>query len=414
MKKIVLSVISLLIVSATIWGQDIITVSGKVQDSSNRRPLGFASVYVSAANISNVSNMDGIFSLKIPVAHRNDTVVVSYLGYKSAKIAISSFNNGELTVNLEPSVYSLEQIVIKPQDAASIVKMAISNIVKNYPSRAVQMTAFYREMIRKKNTYISINEAILDIDKASYRGYRSDQIGIYKARGNHDENRIDTLIMKFQGGPHSAIDVDVVKSPFLWTDLTDMDDIYNFKFADPIIINDRSFYAITFNKKPNNPEMYFRGTIYIDSETSAIGRVEFNMNVEGNNSKATALFVRKKPANLQINMLSAKYVVNYRESQGLWYFDHSRTELMFDVKWDKRWFSSTYTITSELAITDISESLERSRIATEDRIKPSDFISSKVSDYVDENFWGDYNVIEPEESIERVINRIIRQLRRRE
>jgi len=412
MKKVILSAISLLILSVTVLGQEVITVSGKVLDASNKRPLGFASIYINTSNISNVSNMDGVFSIKIPPSNRNDTLLISYLGYKSAKIAINSFNNKELTINLEPSVYTLEQVVVKPQDAVSMMKTAISNITKNYPAKPMQMTAFYREMIQKRSTYVSINEAVLDIDKASYRGYRADQIGIYKARGNHDENRIDTLLMRFQGGPHSALEIDIAKSPFLWTDLVDIDQVYNFRLEDPVTINDRFFYVISFNKKPSNPDMYFRGKVYIDSETTAIGRVEFNMNVE-NDPRANNLFVRKKPANLKIDISSAKYIVNYRESDGLWYFDHSRTELLFNVKWDKKWFSSTYTVTSELAITDISDGTERSRIAVEDRIRQNDFISNRINDYTDDNFWEDYNVIEPEESIERVINRIIRQLRRR-
>ena len=413
MKKVILSAILLLILSVIALGQEVITVSGKVLDASNKRPLGFASIYINTSNISNVSNMDGVFSIKIPPSNRNDTLLISYLGYKSAKIAINNFNNKELTINLEPSVYNLEQVVVKPQDAVSMMKAAILNITKNYPAKPMQMTAFYREMIQKRNTYVSINEAVLDIDKASYRGYRADQIGIYKARGNHDENRIDTLLMRFQGGPHSALEIDIAKSPFLWTDLVDIDQVYNFRLEDPVTINDRFFYVISFNKKPSNPDMYFRGKVYIDSETTAIGRVEFNMNVE-NDPRANNLFVRKKPANLKIDISSAKYIVNYRESDGLWYFDHSRTELMFNVKWDKKWFSSTYTVTSELAITDILDGTERSRIAIEDRIRQNDFISNRINDYTDDNFWEDYNVIEPEESIERVITRIIRQLRRRD
>ena len=413
MKKVILSAISFLIVSTAVWGQEIITVSGKVQDASTEKPLGFASIYINSVNMSNVSNMDGIFSLKIPIANRNDTLLVSHVGYKSEKIAINSFANRELTIRLVPSPYTLEQIVIKPQDATSMMKAALMNIAKNYPSKAMQMTAFYREMIRKRNTYVSINEAILDINKASYRGYRSDQIGIYKARGNHDRNRVDTLLMRFQGGPNSALEVDVVKSPFLWTDIVDIDEVYTFKFNDPITINDRFFYVIDFNKKPLNENMYFRGKVFIDSETTAIGRIEFNMNVEGD-SRAALFFVRKKPSNLKIDVGSVKYIVNYKMFEGLWYFDYSRTELLFNVKWDKKWFSSAYTITSELAITDIAEESGRNRIIPEDRVRQSDFLSNKIDDYLDENFWEDYNVIEPEESIERVITRIIRQLRRRD
>lgn len=41
-------------------------------------------------------------------------------------------------------------------------------------------------------------------------------------------------------------------------------------------------------------------------------------------------------------------------------------------------------------------------------------MSAKVQDFTDENFWGGYNIIEPDASIESVISRIIRQLNRRD
>ncbi|NTU94915.1 MAG: carboxypeptidase-like regulatory domain-containing protein, partial [Bacteroidales bacterium] len=62
--------------------------------------------------------------------------------------------------------------------------------------------------------------------------------------------------------------------------------------------------------------------------------------------------------------------------------------------------------------TDISNT-ER-KIEAENRIRPKDIISNKVKDFTDENFWGSYNIIEPDESIENVISRIIRQLKKRD
>ncbi|MDP3452370.1 MAG: hypothetical protein Q8R90_05390, partial [Bacteroidales bacterium] len=54
------------------------------------------------------------------------------------------------------------------------------------------------------------------------------------------------------------------------------------------------------------------------------------------------------------------------------------------------------------------------KIDSPNRLRPRDIMSAKVADFTDDNFWGDYNIIEPDQSIESVIARIIRQLRRRE
>lgn len=412
MKNLFTFFVSILICfTVSLRAQDYKSINGKVFDATTNRPLSFASIQLLSTNISNVSNSEGFFVLKFPNTTNADTLLISYLGYKSQRIPVKYFENKEFVVKLFPSAISLKPITISPQDASSIVKMALSRVEKNYITKPVQLTAFYREMIKKGNTYVSINEAVLDINKASYLGYRTDQIGIYKARGNYDANRIDTLIVKFQGGPNSALDIDVLKNPFLGVDMLMMDIVYEFKFGSPVTIDDKFFYVIEFNEKEGQDDIYFRGKVYIESETLAIGRIEFAMNVEGR-PEADAYFVKRKPSTLKMDIIYANYIANYKQNNGLWYFDYSRTELKFQAKWDKKWFKNNYIISSELAVTDLNET-ER-KIEEQNRIKPRDIISNKINDFTDDNFWEGYNIIEPDQSIENVIARIIKQLRKRD
>jgi hypothetical protein len=44
-------------------------------------------------------------------------------------------------------------------------------------------------------------------------------------------------------------------------------------------------------------------------------------------------------------------------------------------------------------------------------MRPSDVFTEKVSAFTDTEFWGDYNIIEPDQSIEAAIRRISRRLR---
>ncbi|HCT94010.1 MAG TPA: hypothetical protein DF637_07405 [Rikenellaceae bacterium] len=411
MKKVLLTLVSLIMLAGVSLGQDFNSITGKVQDSATRRPLSFASIQLLSSNISNVTNSEGIFVLKIPVHITADSVQISYLGYKSRRISVKDFQKGELLIPMEQSVVTLKPITVRPQDATSIVKMAFARVGENYTAKSMQMTAFYREMIRKGSNYVSINEAVLDINKAPYNSYRADQIGIYKARGSYDMNRIDTLLVKYQGGANSALSLDIMKDLFLGTDLMLLDKIYTFTMAEPVTIDNKFFYVINFNENDNLPDIYFRGKLYIESESLAVGRVEFAMNVEGR-PQANSYFIRKKPPTLKMDVISANYLVNYKEVAGMWHFDYSRTEVKFNAKWDKKWFRSVYTIGSEIAVTDMSH-MER-RIDPENRVRSRDIMSAKVNDFTDENFWEDYNIIEPDQSIENVIARIIRQLRKRD
>jgi len=412
MKKIFAFFVSVMIcISPTLRAQDFKSISGKVLDATTNRTLAFASIQLLSTNISNVSNSEGVFVLKYPSVIKADTLLITYLGYKSLRTSLTALADNELVFKLYPSVFSLMPITIRPQDASSVVKMALSRVEKNYITKPLQLTAFYREMIKKGNNYVSINEAVLDINKSSYLGYRADQIGIYKARGNYDSKRIDTLMVKFQGGPNSALDIDILKNPFLGVDVAYIDQIYEFRFGTPTTIDDKFFYVVEFDEKEKNKDIFFRGKIFIESESLAIGRTEFSMNVE-DRPNANTYFVKSKPPTLKMDVIYATYVANYKQNRGLWYFDYSRTELKFLAKWDKKWFKNNYLISSEFAVTDFSET-ER-KIDTENRIRPRDIISNRVKDFTDDNFWEGYNIIEPDQSIENVISRIIKQLRKRD
>ncbi|MDX9782756.1 MAG: carboxypeptidase-like regulatory domain-containing protein [Bacteroidales bacterium] len=391
--------------------QEFYSVTGKVLDASSKRQLSYASIQLISTNISNVTNSEGNFVLKVPSVLRADTLLISYLGYKTQKIVIKPGVNQRVNISLFPSEIDLSPITIRPLDASELMLMAINRIDRNNHVEAKQITAFYREMIKKGNTYVSINEAVLDINKSGYGSFRNDQLGIYKARGNYDSNRIDTLMVKFQGGPHSALDIDVARDPFLGVEPLILKEYYDFELVTPVTIDNKYFYVIEFNQKPFLTDILFRGRAYIESESMAIARVEFNMNVE-DNPRASNFFIRKKPSNLKMEVVSAAYMINYKEINGIWHFDYSRTEVKFNAKWDKRWFKNSYTIMSELASTEISD--RQRKIENENRIKSRDIMSAKVQDFTDENFWGGYNIIEPDASIESVISRIIRQLNRRD
>ena len=71
----------------------------------------------------------------------------------------------------------LPTILVTPVNAAELVASAIQKIPENYPEDNMQMTGFYREMIRKGSNYVTLTEAVLDINKTSYgRLYGIDQV----------------------------------------------------------------------------------------------------------------------------------------------------------------------------------------------------------------------------------------------
>ena len=66
-----------------------------------------------------------------------------------------------------------------------------------------------------------------------------------------------------------------------------------------------------------------------------------------------------------------------------------------------------------MAVTDWGENAEKKSIAFKDRIKPTVIISDEASGFSDLQFWGEFNVIEPEKSIETAIKKIQKQLEKK-
>jgi hypothetical protein len=124
------------------------------------------------------------------------------------------------------------------------------------------------------------------------------------------------------------------------------------------------------------------------------------------------MFVRKKPRNAEVWPTEVSYRVDYREKNGKWYYGYSNVLLEFKINWDKRLFNSVYSMSCEMAITDWERNIDNVIPKSKNRIKSSIILSDEAIGFADPNFWGEYNIIEPEKSIESAIKKIQRQLRR--
>jgi len=271
------------------------------------------------------------------------------------------------------------------------------------------MTAFYRETIRKNRTYVSIGEAVVEIFKAPYdNDGRFDGTRIYKGRKSSDVQKMDTVLFKLQGGPVSVLALDIAKNTESVLTRESME-FYNYKMSTVIEIDNKPHYVIDFIQKPSVDMPLFMGTLYIEMESFAITEAEFGFNL-ANKDEAASIFIRKKPLGMEVTPEIATYRTKYREQNGKWYFAYSRAEVKFKVNWKKKLFNTFYTTMSEIAVTDRTDQ-EVIKFTGKEKVKYTDVFSEKVSSFADQKFWGDYNVIEPDQSIESAIRKISRKVK---
>jgi hypothetical protein len=136
---------------------------------------------------------------------------------------------------------------------------------------------------------------------------------------------------------------------------------------------------------------------------------EFGYNLEDKEA-VTPIFIRKKPLGMEVTPEVATYRTKYREQNGKWYFAYSRAEVKFKCNWKRKLFNTYYTTMSEIAVTDRTNE-EVIKFAGKDKLRYTDIFTEQVAAFTDPEFWGDYNVIEPDQSIESAIRRLSRRLK---
>ena len=391
--------------------QNLVIIKGKVIDAETRAPLVFATVAIKETNVAIVTNIDGEFTLKVGDLSTSKTLEVSFVGYKNKSVPLSELkeNGSKNIISLVAAPIPIKEIIVKPLDPISIVEKAISNIDKNYESVPNLMTAFYRETIRKNRTYVSIGEAVVEIFKAPYNSdLRFDGARIYKGRKSSDVQKMDTVLFKLQGGPVSVLELDLAKNSESVLTKEAMQN-YNYTLSGVVEIDNKPHYVIDFIQKPSVEMPLFMGSMFIEMDSYAITEAEFGFNLS-NKEAAQSIFIRKKPLGMKVTPEIATYRTKYREQAGKWHFAYSRAEVKFKVNWAKKLFNTYYTTMSEIAVTDRTDQ-EVIKFAGKDKIKFSDVFSEKVTAFTDKEFWGDYNVIEPDQSIESAIRRLSKKLK---
>lgn len=387
-----------------------VELKGKVIDTETEKPVVFATVFLSGSSIATVSNMDGEFILKIPKDQASGRISFSHLGYENTTMNATAFAQGNVLIKLKSVTMPIDEVIVRSIDPETLILTALDKIRDNYNNAPEMQTSFYREAVKQNRRYVSVSEAVLDIYKAPYKTtFDNDRLKIYKGRKSRDVKKMDTLLVKLQGGPRTSLMLDLVKHP---GDILDREvfEFYEFELAGITSIDNRETYIIRFDQRVDVEYPLYSGNIYIDVETNAFSGMDFSLSERGL-EYAPEYFVRKKPANLNIDVLGGHYLVRYRKDQDNWYLNYVRSELDIDTKWKRKLFKSKFSLMLEMAVTD-RDMKNIERFPMKESAKSNDIFVDQVAHFQDNNFWGDYNTIKPDESIEVAIKKLNKKLKR--
>jgi hypothetical protein len=377
------------------------TVGGTVIDEKSGRPL--PQVSVSAGRISVVTNEDGAFLLKL--GNMPENIMVSHLGYKTRKVALHAGRTENLKIRLQPTTIQLREVVIHTGNPREMVETAIKKIPENYSRQPELLKAFYRETAMKRKHFIYVAEGVENMYKTSYtRGIGRDRVAIIKGRRLLSQKQGDTLGLKVMGGPVLPVQLDVVKNTEILLNQEEMD-AYSYSWGNPEYINDRLQMVVLM--EPLFPKEYalYHGKLYIDNERLAFTRIELSLDMS-DKEKATRTMLVRKPFGVKFKPRELSCVVDYRYTDGVTRISYLRNTFKFNCDWKKRLFSTSFTATCEMAVTD-SQSEGVEPIVSRNSFDSRDSYYDKVEYFMDPEYWEHYNIIEPSESLDKAIRKLV-------
>lgn len=373
------------------------SLRGRVVDAVSGQPL--ESVYVSTPgkHHATVTNADGSFTLK------SDSPIVqiefTHLGYK--KLSRPAAEN--MKIALQRENLSLAEASIISGDPLEIVKEALARRQETYCTDAELLECFYRETIRKRSRYIYVAEAVARLFKSPFNGkVYDDAAALEKSRVLVSQRRSDTLSVITLGGPTLAIQNDILKNNSFLFNVEDME-LYSFHMEMPAYMGNRLQFVIAMEPAQEAEYALFHCKLYIDRELLTFTRIEAYLDMSDKN-KATQSILVHKPLGLRFFPEETSMILNYSLQDGKTRLEYFRSTIRFACDWRKRLFKTRYTAVNELVVTDVRP--EAIRIPRKERFNPKDCLSQKAQEFLDPNFWQDYNIIEASESLEHAIGRL--------
>lgn len=378
-------------------------IRGRVVDRRSGKALAYATIALHGTSLGSISNENGIFSFKIPVEVADPILMVSYMGYKNLLLPVHYPIEEDMSIKLKRETIPLQEVIIRYADPVNILNEALSRIPENYLQEHSEMTAYYRESVKRNDRCMIFSEAVLDVAKGPYSELSSgDQVSIRKGRKITNLSDQDTVIIKLRSGIDASLYLDVIKNrpDFLREDFADY---YDLDFSDVMTYGERLVYVISFRQKNNIPNLMFIGRIYIDQENLSILAADFEFNPQLIHKEPGIFLVSHSPR-IHIRPILARYHVDYRYTGNHLHVSQVRAEVELKVRKRRRWIGARYRISIEMAITDVLPG-KKIRISPSARVKVNTILSDQPFDF-DPLFWGIYNTIEPEATLQESLQKI--------
>lgn len=134
-----------------------------ITDSLTNEPLPYANILIGSKSLGIASDLKGNFKLPAEGLTEKDSILISYLGYKTCTISLGKFLQGtSKVIRLAPATRRLKEVVVLPKELnlgrfMTAVNEKYNEQVRREPHIAI---SHYREKYKLRSMYAMYTESI--------------------------------------------------------------------------------------------------------------------------------------------------------------------------------------------------------------------------------------------------------------
>jgi hypothetical protein len=327
------------------------------------------------------------------------------VGYHSKTISPGQHPQEDLKIHLEPAPGELSEVVVKGSSALEIIHKTIAALPSFQPDSNFENKGFYREIIKDKENYFSVAEAVFLAQyfpkKESYK------LKLLQGRSKEDV-AYTRLFEDFHpgGGPQSvACRSFVVEQPdFLNEKKTKL---FNYKIDSLVQFDGRWLYSISFDQKAGVKEALEKGKLLIDADNYAV------ISYQAENSPLGTAYIKDLTGtdkifaeilNIDFKKKGWKRRVDFTSVHNKWVMSYADAEYLIGYKQPKKNIDLDLSIDVELLFSELDKPVLK-EISKDAEWKRKDIVANLPTAF-DPGFWGDNNIISPTEEVKTVIQKI--------
>ena len=376
-------------------------------DAETGDGLPYAHLQLKTSNLGTVANSLGEFKLIFSNELLNDSLLVSYIGYRVERFHLAALREEvNLKIRLDPEEITLEEVEISGE-RLSILDEAVAAIPQNYDFGELKASGFFRAWARNDSVAIQLSETAFDVYRTRPKAKPEDLFDVTQARVARDSAAFATILNMYAGITPSTVFALLfpVKAPLVEQKGFRKD--HDFVVRRLIYLG-RPTYSVAFDQKEGSRKVGYRGEFLIDEETLAFTRITYDYSPQSYDREP--LLDGSMALAHVLGMQRSKYVgrrseIHYTKRGGKWYLDF--VDFAAGFRFVKR--------NGNIHKIDYEAELVLTNVAHEDYATPEDldFRKNRLLEQqgasAGPDFWSEYNYILPDQDFDKMYDDIRRR-----